>query len=63
MAKKFWFVADWEGDRLGKRFDKREEAEECAREYANSNADGTYYIAETVAVVQQPKPPVEITAL
>lgn len=65
MNKKFFHVVDSDGDRVNydKKLTTREDAEAWARDRAASNESGTYYIMEAVAIVQQPKPPVEIVTL
>lgn len=61
--KKFWIVYGVKNDGRFERFDTYDEAEADARRKVNGVPGCDYFISESIAVVKQPIPAVEVVKL
>jgi hypothetical protein len=61
--KKFYVVADKDGDREGSRYDSKADAIEWARQNVYSIYEDTAYIFEAVAVVKPVSQPITVIDL
>lgn len=61
--KKFYVIADKDGDREGSRYDSKADAIEWARKNVSSIYEETAFIFEAVAVVKPASQPVTVIDL